>query len=66
MSSSADTREEVVPLAALEAANVDRGEEATFGLLKEPGPPASDVPRVTTEGESAPPIPTELLQLLSG
>lgn len=61
-----DAREEVVPLAALEAVDVDRNEEANFGLLKEPGPPAADVPRVTKEGESAPPIPTELLQLLSG
>ncbi|CBZ26004.1 conserved hypothetical protein [Leishmania mexicana MHOM/GT/2001/U1103] len=58
--------EEVVPLAALVAVNVDRNEEASFGLLKEPGPPSADVRRVTKEGEGAPAIPTDLLQLLSG
>ncbi|AIO02300.1 hypothetical protein LPMP_351630 [Leishmania panamensis] len=58
--------EEVVPLAALVAVNVDRNEEASFGLLKEPGAPSADVRRVTTEGEGAPAIPTDLLQLLSG
>ncbi|KAK7199871.1 hypothetical protein NESM_000035000 [Novymonas esmeraldas] len=58
--------EEVVPLAALVAANMDRNEEASFGLLKEPGPPSSDIRRVTVEGEGAPAIPTDLLQLLSG
>ncbi|KAG5490031.1 hypothetical protein JKF63_00150 [Porcisia hertigi] len=58
--------EEVVPLAALVAVNVDRNEEAHFGLLKEPGPPSADVRRVTKEGEGAPALPTDLLQLLSG
>ncbi|GET93226.1 hypothetical protein, conserved [Leishmania tarentolae] len=58
--------EEVVPLAALVAVNVDRNEEASFGLLKEPGPPSADVRRATKEGEGAPAIPTDLLQLLSG
>ncbi|KAG5465458.1 hypothetical protein CUR178_00161 [Leishmania enriettii] len=58
--------EEVVPLAALVAVNVDRNEEANFGLLKEPGPPSADVRRATREGEGAPAIPTDLLELLSG
>lgn len=58
--------EEVVPLAALVAGTMDRNEEASFGLLKEPNPPAADVRRVTKDGEGAPAIPTDLLQLLSG
>ncbi|KAG5463986.1 hypothetical protein LSCM1_00162 [Leishmania martiniquensis] len=58
--------EEVVPLAALVAVNVDRNEEASFGLLKEPRPPSADVRCATKEGEGAPAIPTDLLQLLSG
>lgn len=56
---------ECIPLAAVEAVDVDRASEAAFGLLKEPPAPAVDIPRVTKEGEPAPPLPTELMQLLS-
>lgn len=58
--------DEVVPLAAVVAMEVDRAAEAEHGLLREPGPPAAGIRRVTVEGEGAPPIPTELLQLLAG
>lgn len=55
-----------VPLAALEAVDVNRLAEANHGMLKEPAPPSRTAVRVTKDGEGAPSIPTELLQLLAG
>ncbi|CCW60028.1 unnamed protein product [Phytomonas sp. EM1] len=57
--------EECVPLAAVEAVYVNRAQEAINGLLKEPAPPPKDIKRVTQDGETSPPLPIELLQLLS-
>ncbi|CAD2214263.1 hypothetical protein ADEAN_000170800 [Angomonas deanei] len=57
---------EVVALAAVTRVAVDRVAESTHGLLKEPDPPEKDIPRVTREGAAPPPIPSDLLQLLSG
>lgn len=63
---SAPEEDEVVPLAAVQAVDVDRTTEADHGLLKEPGPPPLGSRRVTVEGENAPALPMELLQLLAG
>lgn len=65
-SAAATRNEKFIPLAALEAHDVDRNSEANHGLLREPGPPAKEIKRVTQTGESSPPLPTELMQLLSG
>ncbi|CCW66998.1 unnamed protein product, partial [Phytomonas sp. Hart1] len=57
--------EECVPLAAVEAVYVNRAQEAINGLLKEPAPPPKDIKKATQDSDTSPPLPIELLQLLS-